>query len=177
LSSEISLTPTSYIVLGLLEAAGPSTPYALKQGVAVSVGNFWSLPHSQLYAEPARLARGGYVTEDHETVGRRRKTYAITDKGRDALRAWTSEPEDALPDLRDIALLKVFFGADPATIGPSLIERYRAKIAEYEQIHRVLSTHGGPTAKGPLLTLELGIDVSRACLAYWERISETPDGS
>lgn len=172
MSSAIALTPTSYIVLGLLEAAGPSTPYALKQGVAVSVGNFWSLPHSQLYAEPTRLARAGYVTEDREKTGRRRKTYAITDKGRDALRAWTSEADAALPDLRDIALLKVFFGADPATIGPPQLERYRAKVAEYEQIHRVLSTHGGPSAKGPLLTLELGIEVSRACLAFWERISQ-----
>jgi DNA-binding PadR family transcriptional regulator len=171
LSSELNLTPTSYIVLGLLEAAGPSTPYALKQGVAISVGNFWSLPHSQLYAEPARLARAGYVTEDHETVGRRRKTYAITDKGRDALRAWTSEHEATLPELRDIALLKVFFGADPAVLGPPQIERYKAKVAEYERIHETLSKHGGPAAKGPLLTLELGLDVSRACLAYWERIT------
>ncbi len=172
MSSAPALTPTSYIVLGLLEAAGPSTPYALKQGVAISVGNFWSLPHSQLYAEPARLARGGYVTEDVETGGRRRKTYAITDEGREALRAWTSEHVAALPELRDIALLKVFFGADPAVVGPPQIERYREKVAEYEEIHATLSAHGGPQAAGPLLTLELGLEVTRACLAFWERIVE-----
>lgn len=161
-------------MLGLLAAAGPSTPYALKQGVAISVGNFWSLPHSQLYAEPARLARGGYVTEEVEETGRRRKTYAITDKGRDALRAWTAEPAAPLPELRDIALLKVFFGADPAAIAPPQIERYRAKIAEYEQIHELLRAHGGPDAEGPLRTLELGLDVSRACLAFWERLAAGP---
>src|ERR671910_119401 len=59
---EVRLTPTSYIVLGLLEWAGESTPYRLKQLVAVSVGYFWSLQHAQLYTEPeipanrARLA-------------------------------------------------------------------------------------------------------------------------
>ena len=54
---EIRLTPTSYIVLGLLEFAGESTPYALKQLVAGSVGYFWTLQHAQLYTEPERLAR------------------------------------------------------------------------------------------------------------------------
>ena len=53
---EIRLTPTSYIVLGLLELAGESTPYALKQLVAGSVGYFWTLQHAQLYTEPERLA-------------------------------------------------------------------------------------------------------------------------
>lgn len=167
MSSEISLTPTSYIVLGLLRDAGPSTPYALKQGVAVSVGNFWSLPHSQLYAEPARLARAGHVTEEVEESGRRRKTYAITEKGRRALGAWVADPSAELPELRDIALLKVYFGADPAAIGPAQAERYRVKLAEYERIHAALSA-GGPESAGPLRTLELGIAVTRACLEFWE---------
>src|SRR6201999_4095958 len=56
MSSEIRLTPTSYIVLGLIDAAGEATPYDLKQTVGLSLGNFWSLPHAQLYAEPERLA-------------------------------------------------------------------------------------------------------------------------
>ena len=58
---EIQLTPTSYIVLGLLDQASEATPYELKQMVDVSVGHFWSLPRSQLYAEPVRLARAGYL--------------------------------------------------------------------------------------------------------------------
>ena len=61
MSNEIRLTPTSYIVLGLLEAAGEATPYDLKQMVAVGLGNFWSLQHAQLYTEPERLAGAGYL--------------------------------------------------------------------------------------------------------------------
>ena len=55
----IQLTQTSYVVLGLVEQAGEATPYDLKQIVAATVGSFFSIPHSQLYAEPERLARRG----------------------------------------------------------------------------------------------------------------------
>src|SRR5438094_6555578 len=36
------LTPTSYLVLGLLTREGPSTPYDLERHVAATLGNFWS---------------------------------------------------------------------------------------------------------------------------------------
>jgi PadR family transcriptional regulator, regulatory protein AphA len=72
---ELRLTPTSYIVLGLLEWGGRCTPYELKGLVAESVGNFGTLQHAQLYTEPARLAAAGYVTEEKEEGGRRRKLY------------------------------------------------------------------------------------------------------
>ena len=53
----IQLTQTSYVVLGLVEQAGEATPYDLKQIVAATVGKFFSIPHSQLYAEPERWRR------------------------------------------------------------------------------------------------------------------------
>ena len=62
MTDEIELTPTSHIVLGLLSMAVQATPYDLKQMAARTVGEFWTLPHSQLYSEPARLARAGYLT-------------------------------------------------------------------------------------------------------------------
>ncbi|HEY1457403.1 MAG TPA: PadR family transcriptional regulator, partial [Solirubrobacteraceae bacterium] len=88
MNDEIELTTTSHIVLGLLSMSGEATPYDLKQMASATVGHFWSLPHSQLYAEPTRLARGGYVTENREQDGRRRKLYALTDRGREALQSW-----------------------------------------------------------------------------------------
>ncbi len=171
MSSDIALTPTSYIVLGLLHAAGPSTPYALKQGVAISVGNFWSVPHSQVYLEPARLARAGYVTEDREPGGRRRRTYAITERGHDALRAWLGDAETALPELRDEAMLKLFFGASPAPVAALRAERHRAKLAEYEELHAGLSASGLPEARGAMLTLEAGIAHSNVWIEFWERLA------
>ena len=164
----IPLTPTSFIVLGLLEIAGPSTPYALKQGVAGTVGNFWSVPHSQLYAEPARLAQAGYVTEEQEEGGRRRRTYAITERGREALRTWLQETDLPAPEMRDPGLLKLFFGADPTAIAPAEAARHRAKLATYRELREAI----GDTAPGPALTLDAGIAHGEVWVAYWERLAE-----
>ena len=113
MSSEIRLTPTSYIVLGLIEAAGEATPYELKQVVAAGLGDFWSIQHAQLYSEPERLAAAGYLIERREKGGRRRRHYKLTKTGRQSLRDWVEEPTADLTELRDPGLLRLFFGAEP----------------------------------------------------------------
>ena len=81
LLQEPRLTPTSFIVLGLIELSGEATPYDLKQAVGRSLGNFWSLQHAQLYSEPERLAEAGYLKERREEGGRRRRHYSLTAEG------------------------------------------------------------------------------------------------
>jgi DNA-binding PadR family transcriptional regulator len=164
----IALTPTSYIVLGLLERAGTATPYELKALVASSIGNFWSIPHSQIYAEPRRLVRGGYLTEHREQGGRRRRTYRLTEAGRGALEAWRSEPTDVLPELRDLALLKLFFGGDPSAIASRQLTAHEAKLAEYRAIQAELEPGGADG--GPARTLEAGIAHEREWVTYWRRL-------
>src|SRR5918998_1083713 len=78
---EPRLTPISYIVLGLVSFAGEATPYRLKQLVAASVGNFWTLQHAQLYTEPERLAKAGRRTEPGERARRRRPPYSMRRTG------------------------------------------------------------------------------------------------
>ncbi len=166
---EIRLTPTSYIVLGLLELAGESTPYALKQLVARSVGYFWTLQHAQLYTEPERLARAGYVTEEREETGRRRKLYALTDKGRRALDDWRTETTAEIAELREPALLKLFFGADPRQLAAVQIPANRARLAEYEAIRDSMP---GDVPSGPRQALEMGIRFERAAIAFWEELAK-----
>ena len=67
--SNAHLSPTSYLVLGLLAREGPSTPYGLERLVAATLGNFWSFRHTLLYSEPARLEGLGLVTEERERRG------------------------------------------------------------------------------------------------------------
>ena len=169
MSSEIRLTPTSYIVLGLLDGAEEATPYDLKRMVAVSLGNFWSLQHAQLYTEPERLAGAGYLDERREEGGRRRKHYAITAKGREALRAWRSEPTAELTELRDLALLKVFFGADPREMAAVQLPAHEAKLAEYEEL-REKATEGIP--EGPRISLRAGIEAERIWVGFWSRLRD-----
>jgi PadR family transcriptional regulator, regulatory protein AphA len=167
---EIELTTTSYIVLGLLSFSGPATPYDLKQMVAATVGHFWSLPHSQLYAEPTRLARAGYVTENQEDGGRRRKLYTLTDSGRDAFDDWLGTLTPELYMLRDLALLKLFFGADLQHLAEIQLETHRKRLAEYEALHEHLT---GPGPAGPRLSLELGIRHERETVAFWTEHAQT----
>jgi PadR family transcriptional regulator AphA len=167
---KIELRPTSYIVLGLLSMFGEATPYDLKQMVSASVGQFWTLPHSQLYDEPARLASAGYVTEKQEATGRRRKLYRITDRGQAALETWLSvlTPEPYV--LRDPALLKLFFGADAPTLANAQLQTHRQKLAEYEALR---GADTGDGRRGPWLALELGIRHERETVRFWE---EQADG-
>lgn len=163
----MQLTPTSYIVLGLLEWFGEATPYALKQMVAGSIGNFWTLHHAQLYSEPERLAKGGYLTEEREEGGRRRKTYTITATGREALTEWRAEPTAAVPELRAPALLKLFFGADPVQLAPAQLEAHRSKLAEYERIRETMPRS---VPEGPRIALDAGIANERQQITWWEAI-------
>ncbi|MGH2763849.1 MAG: PadR family transcriptional regulator [Thermoleophilaceae bacterium] len=169
----LRLGPVSYVVLGFVDWAGEATPYRLKQLVAGSVGNFWTLQHAQLYTEPERLAGGGYLTEDRETGGRRRKLYRITDAGRRALAEWRAEPTDAIPDLRAPALLKLFFGADPATLAPVQVDSYRRKLAEYEAIRDSMPDS---VPEGPRLALDSGIANARQQIEWWEEVMVRADG-
>ena len=165
---EPRLTPTSYIVLGLLSGFGEATPYRLKQLVSLSVGHFWSLQHAQLYTEPERLARGGYVTEEREEGGRRRKLYRITDRGRQAVRDWRAEPTEGLAELRDLALLKLFFGAEPRELARVQLEAHRSQLAEYERIREEMPED---VPRGPRLALEAGIRHVRTWIAFWEDLA------
>jgi PadR family transcriptional regulator AphA len=165
MTDEIELTTTSYIVLGLLSFAGEASPYDLKQMVAASVGHFWSLPHSQLYSEPTRLARAGYVTEQQEPDGRRRKLYTLTEPGREAFNDWLQTLTPELYMLRDLALLKLFFGADVQDLAEVQQETHRKRLAEYEALHEQIAGQKGPA--GPRLGLELGIRHERETVSFW----------
>jgi DNA-binding PadR family transcriptional regulator len=167
MSSEIRLTPTSYIVLGLLDAAGEATPYDLKQTVGLSLGNFWSLPHAQLYAEPERLAAAELLSERRETGGRRRKYYKLTTAGRRALREWLAEPTEELTELRDLSMLKIFFGADPRALAAVQLPARQRRIAEYEGTVARIEGHVPP---GIILALQAGIAHEQEWARFWTRL-------
>jgi len=152
-------------VLGLIELSGEATPYELKTAVNLSLGNFWSLQHAQLYSEPDRLAQAGFLKERREETGRRRRHYSITKKGREALAEWRDTPAERVLELRDPGLLKVFFGADPAEVAESQIELYRRKLAEYEGLKQI---DVGVEPRGPWLTLEAGIRHTHTAIEFWE---------
>ncbi len=165
---EPRLTATSFIVLGLVEQAGRATPYDLKALVGQTVGEFWSLPHAQLYAEPDRLTRAGYLREEREESGRRRKHYEITEKGSAALREWRDEPTTELTELRDPGLLRLFFGADPARLAEGQLAAHERKLAGYEALRAAVP----PDApRGIALTVDAGVAHEREWVRFWRAVA------
>ena len=82
-----TLTTTSYVILGHLALRDWSS-YELAQQMKRSTRHFWPRAQSKIYEEPKKLAAHGLATATREFTGRRPRTvYAITPKGREALRA------------------------------------------------------------------------------------------
>ena len=131
-SKPVKLTNTSYALLALVDQLGEATPYEIKQAMDSSIENFWPVPHTTAYEEPARLASGGYMSVRQEEGGRRRKTYALTDAGRAALAAWAEDATWTPPQLRDEAILKVFAGGDPRALLEQRRSWHKEKLTELE---------------------------------------------
>ena len=167
--STVRLSQISYVVLGLVDQLGSATPYDLKRAAAAGVGHFWSLPHTQLYSEPARLAEAGYLEERRETSGRRRRIYKLTGKGREALGEWRATPTGELYEIRDEGLLRLFFGADPAELASAQLAAHRENLAYLEGLRDGADAN---VPEGVRLALEGGIGHAREYVRFWTRVSK-----
>jgi PadR family transcriptional regulator AphA len=173
------LGSVSYVVLGLIALRGPSTSYQLKRAVANSgLHEFWSFPHSQLYDEPARLAREGLLREEQEEGGRRRRVYSITGKGRAALRSWVRDPITPPVEYRDTGALKLFFGEagaaaeDIVALALQQEAYHRDRLARYKALE---VRFGGRPGRGRRVApVRLGISYARAAAQFWASIAENP---
>jgi DNA-binding PadR family transcriptional regulator len=175
MSTEPRLGPTSYLVLGIAAMRGPSTPYDLKRFVQLTVGNFWPFPHTQLYAEPARLAEAGLLEETREQTGRRRRHYTITAAGSKRLAEWLSEPVTSPTEYRDLGLLKLFFSelAQPADVLALAHEQAAAQRAQQARYETIIARFGDrPELAARVRTAELGIRLARTAAEFWEETLE-----
>jgi DNA-binding PadR family transcriptional regulator len=176
------LTSTSYLVLGLIEREGPSTPYELKRHVAATIGHFWSFPHALLYKEPVRLVQLGLLTEEREADGRRRRLLRITGRGRAAIQAWLAKPAQEPTELRDAGLLQLFF-ADLGSIDErralavAQLTIHRAALARYQDDRRAERLVNGSDGAARTVehwrgvTLPMGLLYERAAVEFWEGVA------
>ncbi|MFI9461698.1 PadR family transcriptional regulator [Streptomyces xiamenensis] len=195
-----TLSASAYVVLGLLDREGPTTPYGLDREIQQSIGHFWAFPRSQIYAEAARLVRRGLVVEERESTGRRRRTLSLTQAGRDALAAWLTGPAGHGTDIRDEGLLRLYFQRDEVS-GAEQVRRlavrqrdaHRRKLAEYETILASVpapegSAPEGSVPEGPAqdapgdgtrfepsqaAALAFGLRFEELAVAFWTEIIES----
>jgi DNA-binding PadR family transcriptional regulator len=134
-SAPIKLTPTSYLVLGMVRL-GVGYGYAIKKVADRSTQNFWPTSLAQVYPELARLEKAGLLSRRSDPQGdRARSAYSITGKGEKALRAWLRSPRLAPAQMRDEGLLRLFFadaleGEDQLQLIRMLRERNHALVDE-----------------------------------------------
>lgn len=165
------LTPTSYVVLGMVAMRGATTSYDLKRAIGHSVGYFWPFPHAQLYSEPKRLVELGLLSVSSEQDGRRRQTYTVTDVGMKELRSWLAEPTNEQMQVRDVAEMKLFFGefAEPddlLALARAQIGQHRERIATYVDIQQRFADREDVAVR--MVPLRLGLEMELAALRFWE---------
>ena len=176
-ADSLRLSPVSYLVLGLIGLRGASTPYQLKRAASRSINYFWPFPHSQLYGEPERLAAAGLLSEEREEAGRRRKLYSLTPLGKQALENWLATPPGAIFEMRDMAVLQLFFGEFTSReaivrLAEDQVRLYRERLAVYQTIADQYPI--APMSQRRMAPLELGIRMAQACIDFWSDIARHP---
>ncbi len=164
------LGSSAYVVLGLALQHKEITPYELKQRIASSIGYFWAYSHPQIYAVTERLRKSGLLTQRQETGGRRRKLYRVTTKGEQIFKQWLEDPVRSHCELRDLALLKLYFGnfssrKTVADMAAQQASAHKTRLSEYRSIPE--TRHLDEFA---LKTVELGIEFEKMAEKYWQKI-------
>jgi DNA-binding PadR family transcriptional regulator len=107
-ASAIKLTPTSYLVLGMVRL-GVNSGYRIKKAADQSTQNFWPTSLATVYPELARLEAAGLLKRrSNPHGGRARSAYSITAKGEKALDSWLRSTKVAQVQIRDEAMLRLF---------------------------------------------------------------------
>lgn len=166
------LANSAYTILAML-SNGPKTGYEIKAKFDQATRFFWAASYGQIYPELRRLAEIGLVEGADKTQGKRVRTeYTITEAGHEALLEWLRRPAVTC-ELRDEALLKVFF-ADELEPGEALVlvrameADRRATLAE---LHAIAQTIGHELDPFKHAVLEYGIGLFEHAIAWCQRMA------
>lgn len=97
------------LVLGMV-SKGWRSGYEVKRMTDRAAGRFWGASNAQIYPELKRLAAAGLLRSQQELTGNRaRIAYTVTAEGRRELRRWLTDDSKPRLEMRDEAMLKLFF--------------------------------------------------------------------
>jgi PadR family transcriptional regulator, regulatory protein AphA len=170
----MDIGPTGYVVLGMLRL-GERTGYEIKQLVDRSTRFFWAASYGQIYPELKKLEDAGLISGAADPQGgRQRRAYALTAAGEQALEEWLRDTSELGMELRDPALLKLFFAdaigsEDAAAIARAARERHEATVAALEEVRR---TKPESDNRMPATVLEFGLDFHRWCTERFARMEQ-----
>ena len=164
---------TPFAILGMLSFY-PMSGYDIRKEAASSIGYFWNESYGQIYPALRELKAQGLIRLRAGQRGgnRERHVYEITDRGKEALRLWRTEPPRSQP-VRSELLLKLFFG-DRESV-PKEAEWIEQRLAEeshelreFRRLRRQLlkEQRDHPSLPFWLITLSCGEHHSRAMVRW-----------
>jgi PadR family transcriptional regulator AphA len=169
INTKPTLGPPAYVVLGMI-GLGARSGYEIKQMVELSIRFFWTISQAQIYPSLETLERAGLITGRAEPRGKRpRRVYDITAQGDAELERWLSDDEPIPFELRDIALVKLFFAEamdreQALALLARVKERSEQQVATLRHIEpaaELVDQQGNPS---PLLTLRMGVAFHQAMI-------------
>jgi PadR family transcriptional regulator AphA len=156
----MELSPTAYVVLGMLRL-GLRTGYDIKQLVDKSTRFFWAASYGQIYPELKKLEGQGLVRGAADPQGgRQRRAYELTARGEQALDEWLRSPDTTAVEMRDAALLKLFFADSLPPEEAAAIARAAAE--RHGEVVRALDQLDPPPGMGRTVR-DFGLDFHRWC--------------
>lgn len=162
------LAAGDYVFLAWLLWA-PMSAYDIKKAMAVSISNFWTAAHSQVYQQAKRLLRDGYIREKEVPGSRNKRLLSLTRSGRAAVLHWLRQPARP-PQLYAESLVKLFFARQAGDPGATvrMLAAERANCAErLEEYERMTSSLGAQEQmRYPAMTLDMGIRFNRMAISW-----------
>jgi DNA-binding PadR family transcriptional regulator len=153
---------------------GSRTGYDIKQKIEISTRFFWGASYGQIYPELKRLERAGLVAAEPDPRGGVKRTaFRLTEAGERALHDWLADPGAQLFEMRDEALLKLFFG-DLLT-DEELLVNVRARREWCDQVLSLfreideMAVRGWGERRSPTEALYYGIELLEWMRGWYER--------
>ncbi len=168
-----------YAILGMLSTE-PMSGYDIKKAIENSVANFWNESYGQIYPILKQLADTGLTTSHTEKQEGKpeRYVYTLTDRGREELLRWLTEPVEHAVERNEL-LLKLFFGHEvPVTTSIEHVRQFQRLMIEllekYTSIIAYLNEHctDSPDIFYSRITVSYGLHITRALLQWCDETIE-----
>lgn len=146
-----------HALLALLSET-PKYGQQLREEFEAGTGEVWPLNVGQVYMTLQRLERDGLIESDGDASDGPKKSYRLTDPGRDELMRWLGPPPDTGVPPRDELVIKVLVALRvPGVDVTALIQAHRRRLVVMMQHFTAVKADADPSEVGLLLVVDAEI--------------------